>query len=162
MKRFAFLSLLFVSNLASYATPPPLPEPLDEAFSRFRKSYPAQCEDLFREIQKRVPQSKDGKSKALFEGLERYLGNLSKDDIPRLERAISDKTKPKELLLALNFLVTDIVGFRRSLDEFVIEASAGKSLLIDDVLLSKLRDFWKEEYHYSLRFRDDAMALGQK
>lgn len=156
MKRFAQLFLLLASILASYATPPPTPEPIHDAFARFQDSCPTQCDSLIKELRRRAAPAKDGKAKELFDGLERYLSNIRQDDISRLRRELTSKVEPRKLRESWRRLVVDIVGFRRVLDEFLVEAVVSKSLSIDEGLLARLREFWKQEYYFSWRFGHEA------
>jgi hypothetical protein len=150
MKRaILFLLLLSVPLLSRGSIPKP--QPLAEAFADFQKSYPSRCEELITEIRGRIAEKKEKNIQERFEHLVRYSDNL-RADILEAQHAFADSKDPALLPFTLHKICTDLVGFRRSLDALVIEASAGKTFSIDDVLLAKIRKLWEDEYRFSWRF----------
>jgi len=148
--------LFFLSIwLSVQATPPPSPEPLENAFKRFRQVYVAQCDDLVKEMRNRMPQPQDKHQIELLTVLEVYLRNVRSDDIPGVQRVIEHQSTDS-LASWANRMTGDTVGFRRVLDELVIDGLANKRIIVDDSFLVKLRSFWKEEAYYSWRFGDEA------
>lgn len=150
MKRFILFLLLVSVPLLSRGSIPK-PQPLPEAFADFQKVYPSRCEELLADIRTRIAGKKEKKVEEQFEYADRYRDNL-RADILEAQHAFADPKDPAVLAFTLHKICTDLVGFRRSLDALLIEASASKSLSVDDALLAKLRKFWEEEYYFSWRF----------
>ena len=146
------LSFLALATTCGALTP--IVEPIADTFGRFEKSYPSLCDDLLKDIRGRLPERKSQKIEEGLEHLRLYLENI-RSGVQTTRRAFADPAARIALPEALSMLVTDIVGFRRSMDALLIEASASKSLVVTDDLLMKLRIFWEEEYSYSWRFASE-------
>jgi hypothetical protein len=150
MKAVVLFFALVSSSLLSLGSIPK-PQPLPEAFADFQKAYPSRCDELLAEVRIRISATKDRKIAERFQHLERYRDNL-RADIIEARRAVAEPKDPAVLPFTLHKICTDLIGFRRSLDALIIEASASKALTVDEALLTKVRIFWEEEYDFSWRF----------
>jgi hypothetical protein len=150
MKR-AILFLLLISMPLLCRGSIPKPQPLAEAFADFQKAYPSRSEELIAAIRERIAEKKEKKVQERFEHLVGYSDNL-RADILEAQHAFADSKDPALLPFTLHKICTDLVGFRRSLDALIIEASAAKTFPVDDAMLAKIRKIWEDEYHFSWRF----------
>jgi hypothetical protein len=150
MKPLVPLLVLVSATLVSFGSIPKS-RPLQESFADFQKAYPARCDELLAEVRSRLIPTKNKQIAERFEHLERYRDNL-RADIIEAQHSFTVPKDPAVLPFILHKICTDLVGFRRSLDALIIEASASKALIVDEVLLRKVRDFWEEEYGFSWRF----------
>lgn len=151
MMKSAILFLLLLSvPLLSHGSIPK-PQPLAEAFADFQKAYPSRCEELIVEIRGRIAGMDEKRVQERFEHLVRYCDNL-RADILEAQQAFAAPKDPALLPFTLHKICTDLVGFRRSLDALIIEASAAKAFPIDDALLATIRMIWDDEYRFSWRF----------
>jgi len=133
----------------------PKPEPFEAAFERFSKLFIPQCEEIMRDLPFDYPEKdKD------FETLSKYLSNIKADDIAGIRRSMENNPKdPHGLPYWLRRTTTDIIGFRRVLDQMIIINLANNNMRLNKNLQEKLKKYWDAERYYSLRFEDEAYRI---
>jgi hypothetical protein len=150
-KRALVICILMAATLTLCATPPPPIEPFEQTFSRFSANYPGMCEQLSREVRSRLTSEAQTDAIETLAALDRYLQNIRGDDIHGIQRVIAGQSKDP-LASWCDRLVRDVVGFRRTLDQLIIENMAKSRLRVDGSLLTSLQIFWEEERNFSWRF----------
>jgi hypothetical protein len=141
----------FSFALAMDATPPN-PESFDTAFDRFATTYIQQCEEIMRELPVNYAEREKD-----FEVLSGYLNNVRADDISGIRRCLKgDVNDTRDMRFWLRGLNTDIIGFRRVLDQLIIINLANNKLRLGEELQEKLKKYWKDERYYSWRFGYEA------
>ena len=154
MRISVMLLALTIASVA-YGTLPPPPEPIKEAFRRFEEFHIPQCERLLSQLRSRLSRAEIDRHKQAFDGLDRYLSNMRHDDVYGLRRAIEDQASSAIPYWSAR-TVTDIVGFRRVVDQVIVEALASGALKADDHFLEVLRAFWESERAHAWRFSREA------
>jgi len=154
IRNLVVLFLILKLVLPTYATVPEI-EPIDLAFGRFCKELVPQYDELSRELRTRL--SKDGQQSAAenLDVLVRYSRNINADDIPGVQRTLSDGGDD---VVATWFrrLAGDLIGFRRTADRLLVESLAKNQLQVDKAFLDKLKKYWDDEEYFSWRFSHEA------
>lgn len=133
----------------------PKTEPFDQAFERFCKEYTPRSEELLRQLREVFSQDSRKQTKETLEVLAKFAQNISDDDIPGIQRAVQSRSDAA-LATGLRRLTTDLTGFRRTVDQMLIENLASNGLRLDSKLLEKLKQYWEDESYFSWRFNYEA------
>jgi hypothetical protein len=149
----AFLVWILTILTCSLRATTPIIEPLNDSLARFEKSYPARCDYLLRELRHRIHQPAES-----FAVLDHYLSNIREDDLPRLHNALAAGQRSKAILACLDRLVADLAGYRRTLDELLIDSVAAHKIVLDQELLADLHKFWDDEYYFTWRFHEEVQV----
>ena len=154
MRVFIIAIGLALASVA-HGTPPPPPQPIQDAFRSFEKDHLPQCERLLHELRRRLSAAGAEFQRERFSALERYLSNLRQDDVHGFRRAMRDSVRSAVRYWA-DRIVTDVVGFRRVADQIIIESFASGHLRSDGEFVELLRAFWESERSYAWRFAIEA------
>lgn len=154
MKTITILVLLLGLMQPLNATLPKT-EPFDQAFARFSSEYMPRSEELLRQLREVFAQDSRKQTADTFQVLAKFTQNISTDDIPGIQRAVQSGSDAA-VATWLRRLTTDLTGFRRIVDQMLIENLAGNGLRIDSKLLEKLKQYWEDESYFSWRFNHEA------
>jgi len=133
----------------------PKPEPFDQAFARFSSEYMPRSEELLRQLREAFAQDSRKQTAETLEVLAKFTQNISADDIPGIQRAVQSGSDAA-VATWLRRLTTDLTGFRRIIDQMLIENLASNQLRLDSKLLEKLKQYWEDESYFSWRFNHEA------
>ena len=151
MRNHIIMLIYFTSAALIGEAKPPAREPFGSALDRFATTYLQQCEEIMRELPVNYPE-KDRD----FENLSVYLRNIKTDDIPAIRRVLKEGKEAFDLPHWLRRLTTDIIGFRRVLDQLIIENLSNNNLYLERQFKAKLKKYWDDERYYSLYFNNEA------
>lgn len=154
MRTITILVLLLGLMQPLNATPPKT-EPFDQAFDRFSREYMPRSEDLLRQLRQVFSQDSRKQTADTLEVLAKFKQNISDDDIPGIQRAVQSGSDAAAATW-LRRLTTDLTGFRRIVDQMLIENLASNGLRLDSKLLEKLKQYWEDESYFSWRFNHEA------
>lgn len=133
----------------------PKPEPFDQAFARFSSEYMPRSEDLLRQLREVFARDSRKKTAETLEVMAKFTQNISADDIPGIQRSVRSGSDAA-VATWLRRLTTDLMGFRRIVDQMLIENMASNGLRLDSKLLEKLKQYWEDESYFSWRFSHEA------
>lgn len=145
--------IVLVLGIAShaYGTPPPPPEPIRDTFLRFSEGHIPQCERLLQDLRSRLSPAAVARQEKMLAALDRYLSNMRSDDVYGFGRALSESASSAVPYWS-GRIVTDVVGFRRVVDQIIVESLAAGDLRSDGKFLEALRAFWESERSHAWRF----------
>jgi hypothetical protein len=150
MRASLVVLVLGITSLA-YGTPPPPPEPIQDTFQRFSSEHIPHCERLLHELRNRLSPAAVERQGKLLAALDGYLSNMRGDDVHGFQRALSEPA-PSAVPYWSDRIAIDVVGFRRVVDQIIIESFAARDLRSDENFIELLRAFWESERGYAWRF----------